>query len=49
MEIAVNSLKTIGGGIAIASRSKLEEYLPLPIAGIITSDDPYTVKDKVKN
>lgn len=48
MEIAVNSLKTIGGGIAIASRSKLEEYLPLPIAGIITSDDPYTVKDKVK-
>lgn len=48
MEIAVNSLKTIGGGITIASRSKLEEYLPLPIAGIITSDDPYTVKDKVK-
>lgn len=48
MEIAVNSLKTIGGGIAIASGSKLEDYLPLPIAGIITSDDPYTVKDKVK-
>ena len=45
MEVAVNSLITVGGGIVIASGGKLLDYLSLPIGGIMTSEDPEKVKE----
>lgn len=48
MEIAVNTLIKIGGGIVIVSKGEVLDFLPLPIAGIITSEDPYAIIEKVK-
>jgi len=48
MEIAVNSLITIGGGIAIVSQGKLLDHLSLPIAGLMTVEETAIVCDKVK-
>ena len=49
MEVAVNSLITMGGGIAIVSQGKLINHLILPIAGLMTIEDINLVCDKVKN
>lgn len=49
MEIAVNTLIAIGGGIVLVSQRKILDSLSLPIAGLITSENPYEVNMKVKN
>lgn len=48
MKVAVNSIISIGGGVAIASEGKLMEQLSLPIAGLMTSKEPGGVVDKIK-
>ncbi|MCY6482849.1 adenine deaminase [Clostridium aestuarii] len=47
MEVAVNSIINIGGGIAIASKGKVIENLSLPIGGLMTFNDPKYVIDKL--
>jgi adenine deaminase len=49
MSLAVNSIVDLGGGIAIVSEGKLLESLSLPIGGLITSENPYVVLDKIKS
>lgn len=48
MAIAVNSLITMGGGIAIVSEEKLIAHLSLPIGGLITFQDPFIVSEGIK-
>lgn len=48
MEVAVNSLITIGGGIVIVSEGKLISHLSLPIGGLMTFQEPYIVCENVK-
>jgi adenine deaminase len=48
MTVAVNSLITIGGGIAIVSEENLIAHLSLPIGGIMTFQDPYIVAENIK-
>lgn len=48
MSIAVNSLITMGGGIALVSEEKLIAHLSLPIGGIMTFQDPKIVSESVK-
>ncbi|WP_291584405.1 adenine deaminase [Clostridium sp. UBA6640] len=48
MEVAVNSLITIGGGIVIVSEGKLISQLSLPIGGLMTFQEPYIVCENVK-
>lgn len=48
IEVAVNSIITIGGGIAIASGGKLIEQLSLPIGGLMTFKETNYVIDKIK-
>ncbi|MCY6959276.1 adenine deaminase [Clostridium brassicae] len=48
MKVAVNSIISIGGGVAIVSGGKLIEQLSLPIAGLMTSKEPKCVVDKIK-
>ncbi len=40
MALAVNTLRTIGGGIVMVSKGEVIEALNLPIGGLITSEDP---------
>lgn len=47
IEVAVNSIITIGGGVAIASGGKVIEELSLPIGGIMTSKETNYVIDKI--
>jgi adenine deaminase len=49
MEIAVNSIISKGGGIVIVSNGKLLNFLSLPIGGIMTSESPEIVIDKISN
>lgn len=49
IEIAVNSIINIGGGIVIVSEGKILDYLTLPIAGLMTDENPYKVNDIMKN
>ena len=49
MSIAVNTIIDIGGGIVIVSNGKVINYLSLPIAGLMTDEDPSTVREKVEN
>lgn len=49
MEVAVNTLIAIGGGIVLVSQGKILDSLSLPIAGLITSENPYEVNSKLKN
>jgi adenine deaminase len=49
MEVAVNTLIAIGGGIVVVSQGKILDSLSLPIAGLITSENPYEVNNKLKN
>lgn len=48
IEVAVNSIITIGGGVAIASGGKLIEQLSLPIGGLMTYKEANYVIDKIK-
>jgi adenine deaminase len=48
MALAVNSIIEMGGGIALVSGGKVLAKLELPIGGLITSEDPYIVLEKIK-
>lgn len=48
MEVAVNSLINIQGGIVFVSNGRLLESLCLPIGGLMTSEDPKTVLEKIR-
>jgi len=48
MEIAVNNLITIGGGITMVSGGKVIAQLNLPIGGIMTFETPYMVSENLK-
>jgi adenine deaminase len=45
MEVAVNTLVSIGGGIAMVSGGKVIAQLSLPIGGIMTFETPYMVAE----
>ncbi|NMM62328.1 adenine deaminase [Clostridium sp. P21] len=47
MEVAVNSIIHNNGGIAFVSNGDLLEFLSLPIGGLITSENPLVVLDKI--
>jgi adenine deaminase len=49
MALAVNSIVQLGGGIALVSEGKVLESLSLPIGGLITSENPYLVLEKIRN
>ncbi|MBU3127701.1 adenine deaminase [Clostridium tagluense] len=48
MEVAVNTLVTSGGGIAMVSEGKVIAQLNLPIGGIMTFETPYMVAENLK-
>lgn len=48
MEVAVNTLISIGGGIAMVSGGKVIAQLSLPIGGIMTFEAPYMVSENLK-
>lgn len=48
MEVAVNTLISIGGGIAMVSEGKVVAQLSLPIGGIMTFETPYRVSEHLK-
>ena len=48
MEVAVNTLVTIGGGIAMVSEGRVIAQLNLPIGGIMTFEKPYMVAENLK-
>ncbi|MEK6265539.1 MAG: adenine deaminase [Clostridium sp.] len=48
MEVAVNTLISIGGGIAMVSDGKIVAQLSLPIGGIMTFETPYRVGENLK-
>lgn len=48
IEVAVNSIISIGGGVAIASGGKLIEQLSLPIGGLMTYKEVNYVIGKIK-
>ena len=47
LEKAVNRLIEIGGGIVLLYKGEIVEELSLPIAGIMTDQNPYTVIEKI--
>lgn len=47
MEIAVNSIISKDGGIVIVSNGELLNFLSLPIGGLMTSESPEIVIDKI--
>lgn len=49
MTLAVNTLIKLGGGIVLVSEGIVKEALKLPIAGLITSENPYIVRSKMKH
>ena len=48
MEVAVNTLVSIGGGIAMVSGGNVIAQLSLPIGGIMTFESPYMVAEHLK-
>lgn len=48
IEVAVNGVIAIGGGVCIASKGKIVEQLSLPIGGLMTAKPPEFVIDKIK-
>jgi adenine deaminase len=48
MVLAVNSIISSNGGIAFVSNGNLFESLSLPVGGIITSDNPSVIYEKMK-
>jgi adenine deaminase len=49
MALAVKAIIELGGGIALVSQGKVIESLSLPIGGLITSENPYIVLEKIKS
>lgn len=49
MTLAVNTIISLQGGTVIVSNGKVLEALSLPIGGLITSENPYVVAQKLKN
>lgn len=49
MALAVNTIISLQGGTVIVSNGKVLEALSLPIGGLITSENPYVVAQKLKN
>ena len=47
MEVAVNSIISINGGIVIVANGKLVNFLSLPIAGLMTYERPEIVLEKI--
>lgn len=47
MEVAVNNIICNNGGIVFVSNGKVLEFLSLPIAGLMTSENPKVVVDKI--
>jgi adenine deaminase len=48
MEVAVNSIISINGGIVFVANGKVMGSLSLPIGGVMTDQDPEVVLNKVK-
>jgi adenine deaminase len=48
MEVAVNTLISTGGGIAMVSEGRVIAQLSLPIGGIMTFETPYRVAENLK-
>ncbi|MGH4139853.1 adenine deaminase [Clostridium sp.] len=48
MEVAVNTLVSTGGGIAMVSEGKVIAQLNLPIGGIMTFESPHMVAENLK-
>lgn len=48
MEVAVNSIINKNGGVVLVSDGKVLELLELPIGGLMTSENPSVVLDKIK-
>jgi len=48
MALAVNTIIDMEGGIALVSDGKVLGKLKLPIGGLITSENPYDVLEKIK-
>ena len=48
MEVAVNTLISIGGGIVMVSEGKVIAELNLPLGGIMTFEAPYMVSENLK-
>lgn len=48
MEVAVNTLVSIGGGITMVSEGKVIAQLSLPIGGLMTFETPYMVAEHLK-
>lgn len=49
MTLAVNTIIDLKGGTVIVSEGKVLEALSLPIGGLITSENPFLVAEKLKN
>lgn len=49
MELAVNNIISNDGGIVFVSNGKLLEFLSLPIGGLMTSESPNIVINKISN
>lgn len=49
MSLAVKAIIELGGGIALVSEGKVLESLSLPIGGLITSENPFIVLEKIKS
>jgi adenine deaminase len=49
MALAVNTIIQMGGGIALVHQGKVMETLSLPIGGLITSENPYLVLEKIRS
>lgn len=49
MALAVNTIIGLQGGTVIVSNGRVLEALSLPIGGLITSENPYVVAQKLKN
>ncbi len=45
MALAANALIQAGGGMAVAKDGALLALLPLPVAGLVTDDDPQAIAD----
>ena len=47
MLLAIEKIKEMKGGIVIASEGEIVEYLPLPVAGLMSNDDMEKVAEKI--
>ena len=47
MVLAIEKIKVMDGGIAIASEGEIVEFLALPVAGLMSGEDMETVAEKI--